>query len=97
MLPKAKIRIVVHRFTILTCRWLGDLLEIVLEMFDILWMTEGFTIVVSQSVRSRSEDADDLIGSFLGRSEGSFRWIFSCQGDLVHDLVADSEIARPYP
>ncbi|CAL2270929.1 unnamed protein product [Prunus armeniaca] len=64
----------------------GCLLEVILQVFDIPRMTEGLVAGVSQSVCSRSEDTDDLIRPFPGRSEGSFRWIFGRQGDLAHDL-----------
>ncbi|KAI5334533.1 hypothetical protein L3X38_024666 [Prunus dulcis] len=64
---------------------------------DIPWLTEALAICIPKSVRSRSKYVDDLTWSFPRRSEGSFRWIFGCQGDLAHDPVSNYERARFHP
>ncbi|CAL8112748.1 unnamed protein product [Prunus armeniaca] len=60
-------------------------------------MTEGLSIGVSETVSPRSLDADDLVRSFPGRSEGSFLGILSCHGDFSHDPIFDSERAGSDP
>ncbi|CAL2227854.1 unnamed protein product [Prunus armeniaca] len=60
-------------------------------------MTEGLSVGVSESISPRSLDTDDFVGSFPGRSEGSFRRILCCQRDLSHDPVSDSERAGSDP
>ncbi|CAL2270449.1 unnamed protein product [Prunus armeniaca] len=69
------------------------LLEVVFQMFDIPWVTEGLAICISKLVRSRTKYADDLIRSFLGRSEGSLLWVFGCQRNLAHYPIFDSKRA----
>ncbi|KAL6283545.1 hypothetical protein ACE6H2_014474 [Prunus campanulata] len=63
-------------------------------MVHIPWVTEGLPICASEPVGAGSKDADDFIGSFPGRSESSFRWVFGCQRNLAHNPVPDSEGAR---
>ncbi|CAL8112645.1 unnamed protein product [Prunus armeniaca] len=60
-------------------------------------MTEGLSVRVSESVSPRSLDTDDFVGSFPGRSDGSFRRILSCQRDFSHDPVSDLERAGSDP
>ncbi|CAL9024225.1 unnamed protein product [Prunus brigantina] len=54
-------------------------------------MTEGLSVGVSEAISSRSPDADDLVGSFPGRSEGSFRGVIGCQVYRPHDPISNSE------
>lgn len=86
-----------RRYNFLPYRWLGCLLELVFQVFDIPWITEALPVGVSQPVCSKLEDTEDLIRPFLGWSEVSFRWVFGRQGDLAYDPIPNSKRARSYP
>ncbi|CAL8115897.1 unnamed protein product [Prunus armeniaca] len=60
-------------------------------------MTKGLSVGFSETISPRSLDADHLVRSFLGRSEGSFRGVLSCQRDFSHDPITDSERAGSNP